>query len=128
MSPFGKVSLRRYNIVQTMIGKTWNAKLTHILLGLTLLVGLLPISNHMESMRVISMNMAASPSITTDEKTSDNSPGSCCEAIGSFLLACDFIVFQSAFIDPTGGSEQVAYSLPIVQSIYIQTLAPPPKA
>ncbi len=58
----------------------------------------------------------------------DNSTGSCCEAIGSFLLACDFMVFQSACVDVDGGSDQIAYSVPIVQSIFIESLAPPPKA
>ncbi len=74
------------------------------------------------------MNMAVSQSSTVQEKTSDNFTGSCCEAIGSFLIACDFMVFQSACVGLHGGSEQIAYSLTILQSIYLETLAPPPKA
>ena len=106
----------------------FRTKLLHILLGVTFLLGLLPISNHMLSMQGMRMDAAASQSITAHEKAAGNFSGSCCEAIGSFLLACDFMVFQSAYADLNGGSEQIAYSVPIIQSIYIATLAPPPKA
>jgi len=111
-----------------MISKIWNAKLLHILLGSTFLIGLLPISNHMLSMQAMHMNAVASVSSTVQEKATENSTGSCCEAIGSSLLACDFMVFQTACVGSNGGSEQIVYSVPIVQSIYIESLAPPPKA
>ena len=111
-----------------MISTIWNAKLLHILLGVTFLVGLLPISNHMLSVQVMPMDGSASLNSTAQEKTSDTSTGSCCDAIGSFLLGCDFMVFESMWTDSNGGSEQMAYSVPIVQSIYIEFLAPPPKA
>ncbi|SRR6266542_2155092 len=111
-----------------MISKIWNSKLLHILLGTIFLVGLLPISNHMLSMQEMHMAVEASISSTAQEKTGGNSTGPCCEAIGSLLLACDFMVFQSAWVGSNRGSEQIAYSIPIVQSIYIESLAPPPKA
>src|SRR6266545_2021947 len=98
-----------------MISKIWNVKLLHILLGFIFLIGLLPISNHMLSMQAMHMNAVASVSGTVHEKASDNSTGSCCEAIGSFLLACDFMVFQTMCVGSNGGSEQIAYSVPIVQ-------------
>ncbi len=111
-----------------MISKIWNTKLLHIVLGTTFLVGLLPISNHMLSMQGMHMAAETSISSTAQEKTRGNSTGSCCEAIGSLLFACDFIVFESADAGPSGGSEQIAYVVPIIQSIYIESLAPPPKA
>jgi hypothetical protein len=111
-----------------MTRKIWNAKLLHFLLGFTFLIGLLPISNHMLSMQAMHMDATASLGSPVQEKTSNNSTGSCCEAIGSFLLACDFMAFQIAFVGSNGGNNQIAYSIPIVQSIYIESLAPPPKA
>ena len=111
-----------------MISRLWNTKLLHIILGVTFLVGLLPVPNHMLSMQEMHMAAEASISSMAQEKPSGNSTSSCCEAIGSLLFGCDFIVIQSMYADLNGGSEQIAYSVPIVQSIYIQTLAPPPKA
>jgi hypothetical protein len=111
-----------------MISKIWKAKLLHLVLGVTFLVGLLPISNHMLTMQVMHMDASTSLSGTAQEKTGDIPTGSCCEAIGSLLLVCDFMVFQLAYAGSTGGSEQIAYSVPIVQLIYTKSLAPPPKA
>ena len=82
----------------------------------------------MLSMKEMHMITEASISSTAQEKTSGNSTGSCCEASSSLLFACDFIVFQSADAASNGGSNQIAYLAPIVQSIYIESLAPPPKA
>jgi hypothetical protein len=101
-----------------MMSKIWNTKLLHIILGVTFLVGLLPISNHMPSMQGMHMAAEVSISSTAQEKTGHNSTGSCCEAIGSLLFACDFIVFQTACLSSNGGSEQIAYLVPIVQSFY----------
>jgi hypothetical protein len=103
-------------------------KLLSLLLGSVFLIGLLPISNHMSSMQTMQMDAGVSLNSTAHEKTSDNSTGSCCDAIGSFLLACDFMVFQSAAAGSNRGSQQIAYSVPVIQSIYLETLAPPPKA
>jgi hypothetical protein len=58
----------------------------------------------------------------------DNSRESCCDAIGSFLIVCDFIVFQFACVSPDGGSERVVISVPGIPSIYIKSVIPPPKA
>ena len=111
-----------------MISKIWNAKALHILLGFIFLVGLLPISNHMLPMQAMPMDTGMSHNMPVHEKSSDNSTGSCCEAIGSLLLACDFMVFPSVWVGLDRGSEQIAYSIPVIHSIYIQTLSPPPKA
>ena len=111
-----------------MLSKIWRAKLLHILLGTTFLVGVLPMSNHMLPMPEMHMETPDFLRSTSQEKPSDNHNGSCCEAIGSSLLLCDFVAFQSGYANSNGGSEQFAYSSPIVQLIYIDTLAPPPKA
>ena len=111
-----------------MISKIWKAKLLHLVLGVTFLVGLLPISNHMLTMQVMHMDASTSLSSTAQEKTGDIPTGSCCEAIGSLLLVYDFMIFQSACADPSGDSEEILHSIPILQSLYIQSLSPPPKA
>ncbi len=103
-------------------------KLLSLLLGSIFLIGLLPISNHMLSMQAMHMNAVASVSSTVQEKTTENSTGSCCEAIGSFLLACDFMVFQTAFVGSNWGSNQITYSIAVIHLVYIETLVPPPKA
>ena len=82
----------------------------------------------MLSMQEMHMAAEASISSTAQARTGDHSTSSCCEAIGSFLMACDFIVFQSACAGSNGGSEQIEYSVSIVRLIYIESLAPPPKA
>jgi hypothetical protein len=106
-----------------MTRKILTAKLLSLVLGSVFLTGLLPLSNHM-----LSMDSAAYQSRMDQGNTSDTSTDTCCEAIGACLLTCDFMVFPSAYIGQKGGREQVTYSNPIIQLIYIEILAPPPKA
>lgn len=72
--------------------------------------------------------MVASLTNIMQENAGDHSTSSCCDAIGPFVLTCDFVASPLAFAPECGGSERVAYSAPIVESIYIKKLAPPPKA
>ena len=123
-----KYSLYNYNIDQTMISKIWNAKLLHVVLGVIFLVGLLPISKHMLTMQAMHMGTSTSLSSVTQEKIGNSSTDSCCEAIGSLLLVCDFMIFQSACADPSGDREEILQSIPIFQPLYIRSLGPPPKA
>ena len=58
----------------------------------------------------------------------DNSAGSCCDELASFSIGCSFLVPQYACVDFSGGSKQVINSNPVAQSIYIETVTPPPKA
>jgi len=58
----------------------------------------------------------------------ENSTGSCCDEIAPFSMICAFLIPQYAYIDLSGGSERVLNSSPVVQSIYIETAIPPPKA
>src|SRR6266536_3354056 len=108
-----------------MISKIWHAKLLDILLGFTFLIGLLPISNHMLSMQAMHMNAVASVSGTVQEKTSDNSTGSCCDVITPCSLGVAFLVPQTGIITSYGDSKRVISLAPKVQSIYIEALIPP---
>jgi hypothetical protein len=110
-----------------MISKIWNTKLLHILLGAVFLSGMLPISTHTMSMRLTDMNTVATPGIKVQETTNANAMGTCCEAIGS-LLVCDFMSFPSVCINQNRGGEKIAHSNPVIKLIYIESLAPPPKA
>jgi hypothetical protein len=104
-------------------------RISQVVLGFVLLFVLLPISNRMSS--VEAMQMGALSSLEYDGfqgNASHSSPSSCCEAIGSFLFACDFMIFQPEYASASGGNEQIAYSVPVVQSIFIESLSPPPKA
>jgi hypothetical protein len=111
-----------------MMSKIWNVKLLQILLSAVFLFGLLPISNHMPAMQTMHMDAKISLSSATQEKRGNSSTDTCCEAIGSLLLVCDFMIFQSACADPSGDSKEILHSIPIFQSLYIQFLGPPPKA
>jgi hypothetical protein len=102
-------------------------RLLSITLPIALLMGLLPISNHMSSMQTMRMDATAAQINNLQENAGDHSTSSCCDAIGTFVLTCDFMAFQTACIPDHGDSERVAYLAPIVQSIYVKTLAPPPK-
>ena len=117
-----------------MLGKRFTEKLLSIALGYALVVGLLPTSNHMLSMQTTRMDatatfqIAASQSNLVQGNAGDNSPGSCCDAISAFSLTCDFLLTQSACVTVYGGSDRVVNSAPVIQSIYIEAVAPPPKA
>jgi hypothetical protein len=108
-----------------MTRKIITAKLLSLVVGLVFLTGLLPLSNHM-----LSMDAAAyqNQSPMVQGNMADSSTDTRCEAIGSCLLVCDFMVFQSVYADPVWDSEQIVYLAPILRSIYIESLAPPPKA
>jgi hypothetical protein len=100
------------------------ARLLFLTLTFALLMGLLPISNHMSPMRMD----ATAPQINNlQENAGDHSTSSCCVAIGPSVLTCEFMASPSACIPEYGDCERVAYSVAIIQAIYIQTLAPPPK-
>ena len=116
-----------------MAGEMFRAKLLHNLLVLVLLVGLLPMSNHISSMQTMRMDEAVASSMGapqgngTTENTDKNSASSCCDAICPFSLACAFVVPQFVYATAYGGSERIPYSTLIVRSIYLQVAFPPPK-
>jgi hypothetical protein len=112
----------------------FRTKLLYSLLRLVLLVGLLPMPNHISAMHIMRMDetmassMGASQGNGTMESTDEHSPSSCCDAICPSSFAYAFLTPQYAYVDLAGGSERVLNSSPVVQSIYIETAIPPPKA
>jgi hypothetical protein len=85
----------------------------------------------MHSMRMdeaMASSMGASQGNGTTESTAEDSASSCCDAICPSSLSYTFLTPQYADIDLSGGSERVLNSSPVVQSIYIETAIPPPKA
>lgn len=114
--------------------KIFTAKLLIIVLGFAYLIGLFPTSNQMLSMQTMRMDatttfqIAASQSNLVQGNTGGNSTGSCCDAMGSVSPACDFLVSQSACVPVHGGSERVVNSAPVIHSIHIKSVTPPPKA
>ena len=117
-----------------MAGEMFRAKLLHNLLVIVLLIGLLPMSNHMSSMQTMRMDeavassMAASQGNVATENTDGKSASPCCDAICPFSLAYAFVVPQSVYVTVYGGSDRIPYSAFIVRSIYLQVASPPPKA
>ena len=110
-----------------MIIRILTAQLLHVALGSVLLFALLPMPNHMMSIQTVHMDSAAPQINIVQGNAGGHSTSSCCDAIGPFVLTCDFLASQSARIPDYGVSERIAYSVPIAQSIYVRTLAPPPK-
>src|SRR5688572_18960513 len=114
-----------------MTGEMFSTKLLHDLVILVLLVGLLPISNHMQTMRIdeaTASSMEVPQSNVTTENTDENSASSCCDEICPFSLACTFVAPQSVYATMYGGSERIPYSAFIVRSIYLPVTIPPPKS
>jgi hypothetical protein len=105
------------------------AKLLLIVMTSAILMGLSSMSHPMSSMQIMHMDeMTLSYQNNMEhERAGKNSTGSCCDEIASFAIGCSFMVPQYACMDLSGGSEQVINSNPLVQSIYIDTLTPPPK-
>jgi hypothetical protein len=111
-----------------MIGRIVTAKLFHIVLALALLVGVLPAVNPMLAMPIIYLGVKATQSYMAPGNANARSSGSCCDAMGSASPVCDFMVSQLVRIMLYGDSQQVLSSNFVVQSIYLKTLGPPPKA
>lgn len=115
-------------------GEMLRTKLLHSLLRVVLLVGLLPLSNHMPAMHTLRMEEAMTSSAggtqgkVTTKNTNENSASSCCDAICPFSLTCAFVLPQSGYAAVYGASDQISYSAFVVRSIYLQVAIPPPKA
>ena len=117
-----------------MIGEMFRTKLLHNLLGLALLVGLLPMSNHMSAMQTMRMDEAMASSMgapqgqVATENTSENSASPCCDAICPYSPAWAFVIPESVCLVLYGGSERFSYYSFIARSIYLRVASPPPKA
>ena len=111
-----------------MISRNRTARLLNIALGFALLIGLSPTLNHMSPLQTVSAGTVMTYQNDMVPGNADNNTfGSCCDAMGPASLVCDFMVSQSACVALYGGSEQVINSDPIIHSIYIKAVTPPPK-
>ena len=106
------------------------ARLLFILMTSTIVMGLFPTTHPMFSMHAMPLDeMAISYQSNMEHGSAgENSTGSCCDEIASFAIGCAFLVPHYTFIYFCGGSNKVIQSKPVVQSIYIETVTPPPKA
>ncbi len=110
------------------------AKLLRVMIRLVLLVGLLPMSNHMSFMLVLHIDNKTISEMTVSQiseasgNVNDTSPEPCCDSISSLSMSCDFTTSLSGYVLECGGNQQVIKSTPIVQSIDIEAVIPPPKA
>lgn len=114
-----------------MYGKTVAVNLVSIVLASTFLFGLLPMSGSMPSMRMNIPKVSEitiSPANTSPGNVNGTSSGSCCDVMGSLLMSCDFMVSQCGHVIEYGDSKHVVSSIPIIQSIYLDAVIPPPKA
>ena len=116
-----------------MYWKAIAAKPLFITLIFATVIGLLPMSSHMLWMQAMSMDttttfQAVASHTDMQGGTDGNLDGLCCDTVSPFSMVCDFVVSQSGYVVEYGGSKQVLNSLPIIQSIYIKAVIPPPKA
>ena len=116
-----------------MINRNLTTTLLNIFLGFALLIGLSPISNYMLSVETLYIDAAmTSQMVSSQGKTDQDNEGDnsalCCDVIAPFSIACAFLVPQCTYVGLSGGSERVGISAPLIQSIYIKAVIPPPKA
>jgi hypothetical protein len=107
------------------------AKTLLIVVTFGLLIGLSPMSGHVSAMPTMQMDetmMSRHSSMAGENSTEEKSAMPCCDEIAQFSISCTFLVPEYTYVGTPGGSERVAYSSPLIQSIYIKILAPPPKS
>jgi hypothetical protein len=111
-----------------MSRKTLAVHLFSIALASALLMGALPMTSHMSSMRM-DREMVSERAVSETNIVSGNmnatSSESCCDVICPFSI---FLVPQFAYAATCGDKKQVVNSDPLIQSIYIESAVPPPKA
>ena len=109
------------------------AKLLRITLGLALLAGLFPMSDHMSSMKMTHhMETSTTPQIANSESRLhgsmvDNPSDSCCDVVCQILTVSGFLIPEHAATAPSGDSKQFSNSNPVSRLFYLTALAPPPK-
>ena len=112
-----------------MYRKVPAVKSLFILLALAIASGGLFMPSQAQFMQAMNMDTTGvSQSVTARGNVDDASTGTCCDATGSVSLACDFLVSQPACVTVYGGSDRVVNSAPVIQSIHIKSVTPPPKA
>ena len=111
-----------------MYRKIVPVNLFSIVLASAFLIGSLPMSMHMSSMHMdgqtISVIAVSETNITSGNMNSARSE-SCCDVICPFSI---FLVPQTVYGILYGDNKQVVNSNPVIQLIYLESIAPPPKA
>jgi len=116
-----------------MAGEIFMSKMASIVSGFALLAGLFSVSGHSLTMQPMQMDgkatalTAASQNNTAPANMDDRSTGPCCDAIGSFFLACAFVAPELRWVALDGDSQRVVHPAPPAQSIYLEAVTPPPK-
>lgn len=105
------------------------AKTLLVVLTFALLIGLSPMSNHMtvQAMQMEEVTISHGD-MAGENKAGENSAMPCCDEIAQTFTGCAFLVPQYSSVGASKGSERVAYSTLLIQTIYIEILAPPPKS
>jgi hypothetical protein len=105
------------------------ARFLFVLFISTIVMGLFPLTHPMLSMQTMHTDeLTISHQSNMEHSGAGNSMGSCCDEIAPFSVGCALLVPEYTFFDSSGGSNKVINSDLVVQSIYIETLTPPPKA
>lgn len=87
-------------------------------------------SNHMtmQTIQMDEMTMSQQSNLAGGNRAGEKSTVPCGDEAAHFSVSCAFLVPQFAYISLSGGNEQVGYSTPLIQTIQIEILAPPPKS
>lgn len=106
------------------------AKTLLVTLIFALLIGLSPLSDHMimQAMQMDEMAMSPHGNMAHEASGGDRSAMPCCDEIAQAFTGCVFLVPQYSSVGTSGDSDRVGHSTPLIQTIYIEILAPPPKA
>ena len=117
--------------------KGFTKELSSAALAYVLLIGLLPMSNDMLSMRTsagqatdlaLAAQSSALQNYATEKNAGESSSVPCCDSMGSFSMACAFIIPQFSNSTARGGSDRIGFAVPVYRSINIEAVSPPPKA
>lgn len=106
------------------------ARFLFILLASAIAMELFPLSHPMLSMQTMHMDemIRSHQSDMEHRSTGNNFPQPCCDELAPFSVGCALLVPEYAFFDSFGGSSKVLNANLVIQSIYIKTVTPPPKA
>ena len=111
-----------------MYWKVVAARLLFIILIFVIAIGSLPMYSNMLSMQTMSMDAATTFHNETQGSTDANLDGSCCDGVSPFSMVCVFPAPQFPYVALSGGSEYFLILDPISKLIYLESLAPPPRA
>jgi hypothetical protein len=107
------------------------AKPFFIILIFAVVIGSLPMSSMpMQAMRMDAQMTFQVVTSHNDMQGSMNGDldGSCCDALSPSSTVCAFLLPQSDCLTVHGDSKQFSNSNPTAELIYLESLAPPPKA